>query len=140
MDKRRYGPYPTASGHLFWVDKHEDGSRRSVWVHREMMEHHLGRQLTDDEVVHHKNEQPSDNRIENFEIKTRADHTRDHQPPAELLEIICPQCGSTAFVEAARIRHNQGKQLKAGPFCSKSCAGKWTRQRQIDAGMSNLRR
>jgi endogenous inhibitor of DNA gyrase (YacG/DUF329 family) len=137
--KKRYGPYQTKFGHLFWVDTYDDGSRRSVWVHREMMETHLGRKLGDDEVVHHKNEQPADNRIDNFEIKTRADHTRDHQDPPEMMEIECPQCHALVFVRAARQRHNQQRQGKAGPFCSKSCAGRWTRLRQIDAGLVNLR-
>ncbi|MCA9368470.1 HNH endonuclease [Candidatus Kaiserbacteria bacterium] len=46
--------------------------------HRVVMELHLGRKLRRDEVVHHRNEDKSDNRIENLEVMTRAQHARHH--------------------------------------------------------------
>ena len=42
------------------------------------MEQHLGRRLNRGEIVHHINENITDNRIENLEIKTNGQHTRDH--------------------------------------------------------------
>lgn len=44
------------------------------------MERHLGRNLSLSEIVHHVNEDKSDNRIENLQIVTRAEHVRIHQP------------------------------------------------------------
>jgi hypothetical protein len=46
---------------------------------RGVMAAHVGRLLRPDELVHHVNEDPSDDRIENLEITTRPAHARHHR-------------------------------------------------------------
>lgn len=56
---------------IVWVH----GERRAMLEHRWVMEQHLGRSLSPDEVVHHVNEVRDDNRIENLRVvSSHSDH------------------------------------------------------------------
>lgn len=75
----------TGENHWYWrggIKKRPDGYiRRSSdgkYIHRIIMEEHLGRPLGEDEFIHHINEDPSDNRIENLEIVSNSEHRKYH--------------------------------------------------------------
>jgi hypothetical protein len=45
--------------------------------------------------------------------------------------IVCPECGVEVEKQARQVRHNQVQQKKPGPFCGRSCAGRYNARKRI---------
>lgn len=82
-DKRKPWNAGTSKG---WVDARgyrwlyvtENGRRVARREHRVLMERHLGRKLEPWEVVHHKDENPANNDLNNLEVVEFGAHTGEH--------------------------------------------------------------
>lgn len=72
-------------GHVLILRKGHPLADKNGYVleHRYVMCEYLGRILRSDEIVHHKNGKKTDNRIENLEIMTNAEHTILHHKGAK---------------------------------------------------------
>ena len=80
-DDRRFGRKKTYGGYIhIYMPEHPfaypDGY---VAEHRHVMEQHIGRFLKEDEVVHHKNFDKTDNSIENLLLTNLSEHAKIHQ-------------------------------------------------------------
>jgi hypothetical protein len=64
--------YPHRGHYYIYVE----GKR--IMEHRYTMEQFLGRKLLSNELVHHVNHDPSDNRIENLQIVSKSEHSIIH--------------------------------------------------------------
>lgn len=72
--------------------------------HRVMMSEHLGRVLSPSEVVHHKNDDRADNRIENFELKGAGVHTGEHKHRKGTGSVLCKRGHVRAREPSGRLR------------------------------------
>lgn len=131
-------PWFNLLGYLACTVVYADGSKKTVLQHREVMEEHLGRPLARWEIVHHKDGDKRNNTPSNLEVMRQGDHARHHAKPIEWAHLTCVWC-SCEFEREARNERRRQKKGMAGPFCGKSCAGKYHRDKQLKAGRANLR-
>jgi hypothetical protein len=122
-----YGPYTRADGRKHIIIVHDDGTRQTKSYPRYLLEQYLGRELTDEETVDHINHDFTDDRIENLQILSQSDNARKEMSrecrKRKLYKFICPQCGKDGEKELRAVIHNWNLG-KAGPFCSRNCAGR----------------
>jgi hypothetical protein len=75
--------------------------RGYIWLHRAVMERHLSKlqgkpvYLGPEIIVHHKNENKKDNRIENLEMMTKQKHGEHHNTYTDITTRKCHLCGKT---------------------------------------------
>lgn len=102
-----------------------------VLHHRVVMENHLGRLLNANEVVHHINESKKDNRIDNLQLMTMAEHASLHgnQKGRTMMECKCPNC-NIIFHRDKRKTH-VGKKMGNYTCCSPRCRGQFSRKIQL---------
>lgn len=130
--------YKQKDGRKFIVYKGEDNKYHSKAYARYLMEQHLGRKLTNEEEVHHKDYNKTNDVIENLEVKNKTAHRREHNIKPIIIE-HCYICGNDIIVDS-RKRANHYRSKNKNPdkwFCSKHCSGIFGQKEQQNRKLSD---
>jgi hypothetical protein len=120
-----YGPYTGKDGRQRII-VYENGKRTTVSYPKYLLEQKLSRPLLPDETCDHIDGDFTNNSLDNLQVLSRIDNIRKHASlkPREIGTFTCPECLVSFTTHMKDARHNR-KKGKAGPFCSRSCAGKY---------------
>ena len=125
-----YGPYKRKDGRSHIIKIFKSGKRQTQSYPRFLMEVHLKRKLLLTEHIDHKDDNYTNNNINNLQILTqKQNNIKERTRPHRKLKIYkgsCPICFMHFEKPLYQITANNKKQGKAGPFCSRSCAGKYS--------------
>ena len=127
-----YGPYKRKdSRQTVVVVENNGGPPRTVSYPKWLMEIQLGRRLDPNmETVDHIDSDFNNNDYSNLRLMPRNEHSADDTRRVKKIKFTCAWCNKE-FERSPRLIRDKAKKNKAGPFCSRNCAGKYSRMLQL---------
>ena len=126
-----WGPYKRQDGRQIVIVVENNGKRRTVSYPKWLMELQVGRPLDRDlETIDHIDSNIDNNNLDNLRIVPRDQHSGDDTRRVKLVEFTCAWCDNK-FERSPRLIRDKARKNKAGPFCSRACAGKYSRALQL---------
>lgn len=121
-----YGPYLGKDNRLRVRLATDDGIK-TVSYPKYLMEVHLNRYLDKDETVDHIDRNPTNNELSNLRVLLRSDHAKQDGRILVTQEFECPECKSKFRISGKKLSDAKSNRRKGktGPFCSKSCVGRY---------------
>jgi len=107
---------------VFLPGHHRARGNGYVFEHILVAEKTLGRKLTDDEEVHHKDGNKKNNSPDNLQVLTKSQHTILHNKskPRHGKYLVCPVCGKEFYTKASHVQKRT--------TCSIECASELFRR------------
>ena len=90
-------------------------------LHRVVMENKLGRILLPDEIVHHIDEDKSNNNESNLMVLSVSDHAKLHRPEVDPVEVTCI-CNKKFKVKPSIFRRKMKISVTKTICCSRKCS------------------
>lgn len=126
-----YGPYKRQDGRQIVIVREEDGTTRTISYPKWLLEMQLGRRLDpDQETVDHIDSNKENNDLNNLQILPREEHSANDTRRVKPVKFKCAWC-KKEFERSPRLVRDKARKNKAGPFCSRQCAGRYSRKLQL---------
>lgn len=126
-----YGPYSRKNSRQIVIVVDNKGVRRTVSYPKWILECQLGRPLDQDlETVDHIDSNFLNNDLNNLRIMPRDEHSAEDTRRVKNVKFNCAWC-QKEFERSPRLIRDKAKKNKAGPFCNRACAGKYSRMLQL---------
>lgn len=126
-----HGPYKRQDGRQIVIIVENNGTRRTVSYPKWLMELQMGRKLDPNlETVDHIDSNFDNNDLSNLRIMPRDQHSADDTRRVKNVKFTCAWCDKE-FERSPRLVRDKSKKNKAGPFCSRVCAGRYSRMLQL---------
>ena len=133
-DYKIYGPYTRKDKRQHVIVIHNiTGERKTVSYPKYIVERYLGRYLENNETVHHIDGNFSNNNLSSLKVIDRSSHASNDCRRLVSKSFVCPICLKTFVQEGSSLSATiqNRRKGKAGPFCSRSCAGKYGKNVQL---------
>lgn len=127
-----YGPYKRKEdGRSIVIVVDDDGTAQTISYPKWLLEMQLGRKLDPDlETVDHWDSNKENNDLSNLRIVPREEHSANDTRRVKPVKFNCLWC-KKEFERSPRLVRDKARKNKAGPFCSRQCAGKYSRKLQL---------
>ena len=109
------------------VPKGTKGKLRTISYPKALIESTIERKLLPNETIDHKDDDFTNDTITNLRILDRKEHCSNDAIKYQPTTLPCVQCGNPCDLSKEQIvnRIANAKIGKHGPFCSRSCSGKY---------------
>ena len=129
-----YGPYLRKDQRMHVIIIFPEGRRTTVSYPKYLMECHLNRFLDKNETIDHIDGNFNNNAFDNLRIMDLKIHVINDVKRKKSMGFICPICNKSFNASGSKLHDiiSNINRKKAGPFCSKECAGKYGRMIQLN--------
>jgi hypothetical protein len=109
------------------IDVISENYRKTFQLAKIILEVKLGRVLIGTETVDHIDGDKSNDHPDNLRVLSLSNNAADSAIRLKTSKFICPQCNSNFELTGRKLKDavNNRTKGKAGPFCGRSCAGKY---------------
>ena len=128
-----YGPYTNKNKRQHVIIIFPNGVRKTVSYPKYLVELYLDRYLDETETIDHIDGDITNNCLTNLRVINRKQHCKEDVKRLKSQKFVCPECKKEFILEGKKLHdaYENRKKGSAGPFCSKSCAGKYSRLTQL---------